>query len=560
MCNFILCQSSLQFNPPLDIPLFLSGSFGELRKGSFHAGIDLRTQGVIRKRVFSIDDGYVSRIRIQTGGYGKALYIDHPGGFTSVYAHLDNYNDIIDSYIKNIQYEKKSHTVEIFPEKTMFPVKKGDFIAFSGNTGSSGGPHLHFEIRETKGQIPLNPLLISNFNITDKTRPVLHTLAVYPLDSVSQVNSGNAPVYFPLEKSDKGVYKISGNQSISISGKTGFGLETFDFLDGSSIRCGVYSIEIRMREKTIYHFVADKFPYSESRYVNAHIDYPAQQKMNKRINLLFRKPNNRLSLYKTLVYDGIIKLNPAENQEMKIIVRDAAGNESTLTFIATGVEHNPVSKAKIPGYAAVFRWTESNSYKDTNSRIFIPQGALYEDILFKYSVSDTKHNFYPFYHFIHDSITPIHRQATLSLKADAIPEKYRNKTVITKINNNGKNISHGGTWENDWIRANISEFGVYSLDIDTIPPIIKPVNIFYGKNMKDVPSIRFTVEDNLSDINSYYGYIDNKWVLFEYDPKNKLLFYTFDKQRLQKDKDHELELYVTDGTGNMSSFHTVFTW
>ena len=560
MFHNLFCQNMIDFAKPLDIPPALSGSFGEIRTDRFHTGIDFRTQGVTRHNVFSIEEGFVSRIRIQTGGYGKALYIDHPEGYTSVYGHLEEFNESIDLFVKNFQYLRKNHSVEIFPEKGRLTVSKGELIALSGNTGSSGGPHLHFEIRKTNGQMPLNVLQLNSFGVADNILPVLYTLAIYPLDSMSQVNGGNSPVYIPLERTANGKYKLQGNNRVRVSGKAGFGIEAFDYPNGSSLRCGINSLELSIMGKPIYHFEVDKFDFAETRYLNAHVDYPRLKTHNKRIHLLYKKPGNRLSLYKTVVNDGAIQVSAVDRIEARISVKDAAGNESLLAFLVEGVEFNPISKFQVPEHVAVFGWRRVNRYKGTYSELTVPQGALYDDIYFKYSMNEIKNNIYPYVHFVHDSLAPLHLTSSLRIKADVIPEHLKEKTVMIRIIGNGQKTSIGGKWEGDWLVAGISSFGRFTLDVDTLPPIIKPANISPGKNMTGIKEIRFTIDDNLTGISEYNGFINNQWVLFEYDPKNKLLFYTFDKSRLQSGLNHELEVYLTDGVGNKTMFHTSFTW
>jgi len=551
-------MNSGKFHPPLDIPLYLSGNFGELRSDHFHSGIDFKTQGVIGKSVLSVDEGYISRIKIQTLGYGNSIYITHPGGITSVYGHLDCFNDSISKYVKAYQYQKMTHTLDIYPDKDLFRVNRGEVIAFSGNTGSSGGPHLHFELRGSTSQHPLNPLLYG-FDVKDNIPPQLFNLYIYPIEQTSAGQYAE-PKVISLRKSDSS-YILDTNDTITLKGEIGFGLEAFDLLNDASNRCGIYSIELFLNEAAVYLFRIDEFSFSESSYINAHADYRARVEKDRRVHLLYRKPNNRLSLYHLLVSDGLIRFNAGETSKVDIRVKDAYGNTSNAIFFVKGSAPEMMQQKIDSASNRVFKWSTPNYYENSHISLAIPANSLYDDFMFNYARTDAGYqSFYPFTHFIGDSFTPLHKTAMLSVSGELIPEQIRNKTTIASINGGNKISTLFSTWNGETISARINKLGRYTLVLDTIAPIIIPLNIKTGSDMTSQTSILFKVTDNLTGISEYKGLIDNNWVLFEYDPKNELILYSFDHQRLQPGMEHELELTIKDAVGNQKIYKTTFVW
>jgi hypothetical protein len=318
------------FISPLKIPLALSANFGELRIDHFHSGLDIKTQSVTGKEVVASADGYVYRISVSPGGFGRALYIKHPSGYSTVYGHLERFSKEIDEYVKALQYEKKSFMVTLYPPRDKFPVTQGEIIAWSGNSGSSGGPHLHYEIRKSEGEIPVNPLSF-DFAITDNIRPVIEKLVVYPINKNSLINNQNKKKWINVAGSN-GKYTLPDDTEINISGNAGFGIKSFDLLDDSNNKCAVYSIELLIDSSKIFKYVMDAFSFNESRYINSHIDYEIYQKENIYIERTFVLPNDKLSVYKNLVHRGIFNFDDNRTHQAEIIVTDMSNNKSTLSF------------------------------------------------------------------------------------------------------------------------------------------------------------------------------------------------------------------------------------
>ncbi len=544
------------FRSPLDIPLFLSGNFAELRADHFHSGIDLKTQGVTGKKVHAIEDGYVSRIKIQTNGYGHSLYITYPGGYTSLYGHLSAYNDTIAGYVKAYQYRNHVFEVDIYPSPGDIPVKKGEVVAYSGNTGSSGGPHLHFEIRHTGDQHPLN-VLRYGFDIRDNIPPHLYSLFVYGMQGKTNDRTGVSRKEYDLSE-ENGTYQLKNTPVITTTEPVGLGIECYDFMNGTTNRCAVYSIELQVNHEPVYHYLSDEFSFNESRYVNAHVDYSLEMLTKRKVHDLYRKPGEHLSMDKLSLNDGIISPAQGETEDISILVTDAYGNASTLNFKLQGAAKSMMTQ-KIPNDdAPLFKWYDPNYFSNELIRLSIPANALYENTYFHYSRENSATNIYPYIHRIHSDEVPLQKYALLSILASDIPDSLAGKTGIVLLPRKGDPVWVGGTVKNGWITAPVNAFGNFTLEADTVPPVIIPLNISQNKDMRSQRSVRFTIRDQLSGISSYEGYIDNTWVLFEYDPKFDLLFYVFDPDRLKSGISHELELYIKDAAGNPAVYHSTF--
>ena len=329
------------FRSPLDIPIFLSGSFGELRSNHFHAGLDIKTQGKEGLKVFAVADGYVSRIKVQQFGYGKAIYITHPNGFTSVYGHLSKYNGEIDKYVKSVQYKKENYqTGNLFFKEDKFPVKKGEIIAFSGDTGGSGGPHLHFEIRNTKTESIINPLFFG-LKVEDTKPPVIQSLKVYTINSASRINQQNKSFQIPIKNIKVGKYKAD---RISASGIIGFGISVFDRFNKAPNKNGIYSLEMLVNGKRFYYHNVETFSFSESKYLNLHIDYEHFKKYKRRYQKTHKVTANKLSIYQDLINNGKINIQKGLNYTIEIIAKDFENNSSSIIIPIAGKESNAIFK------------------------------------------------------------------------------------------------------------------------------------------------------------------------------------------------------------------------
>lgn len=548
------------FCSPLDIPLVLAGNFGELRPNHFHAGVDFKTEGREGLNIYAIADGYVSRIKITTGGYGKTIYVTHSNGFVSVYAHLKSLNPKIEKFLKQAQYDRKTYEIDVYPSPSQLPVKQKDIIALSGNTGTSSGPHLHFEIRDAVTEFAINPLLF-NFNVVDNIAPTAYNVQLYPLDSKSFVNGKNEKATFSASKQN-GDYVVS-EKNINVSGNIGFAVSANDFLNYANNSCGIYSMEMFFDNKPVYQFEFDEISFFESRYVNAHMDYYQNRFKYKTVHKAFREPNNHLNIYNTNVNDGNIYFNDNNTHQLHFILKDSYQNTSNISF---QVKSSPVNKnPKINiSHSANFKQTMpcniDNLYKDDDINIWFPVNSLYDTLDFEFHKTEKISNsLSPVYH-IHNKYTPVHNYFTVSIKAPEISEQYKTKTFIATFDRKGRIEVVGGNFLNDYVVADINEFGAYFVMIDTINPTISAYNFQNGTNLQNQKSIQLKINDNLSGIKHYEGFIDGNWVLFEYEPKRDLITYFFDETRLKKGKNHVLKVNVADLEENKTTFTSQFYW
>ncbi len=542
------------FRSPVSFPVSLAGSFGEIRRNHFHSGIDIRTEGVQGKPVYAIADGYVSRVNISPGGFGKALYITHPNGYTSLYGHLRNYAGAIASWARAQQMKKESFSIDIeVPEKTL-KVKKGDIIAYSGNSGASGGPHVHFEIRDAKTQEIIDPLDFG-FMKTDGIPPRITWVKVYPMGGNSTVNLSDKAVLIPVTGSG-GSFRLMMADTLKVSGSIIFGIETSDNAEGG-LKTGVHAIDLTVDGVKVFSQNIERFAFAETRYVNSLMDYPAFVQNKRKIQRSYVAPNNRLSVYSNVKNRGVVSFVDSKVHKIQYMVKDAFGNPATLVFY---VKSHPPGNAENnlhPDHEGcqLFTYKSDNHFNRPGIRFDVPAEAVYDDFPFEYSLTPPVHGSYSGVYHLQNQYMPLHTWCTLSIKTDNLPKNMESKAVIVEVSPGNKFSSKGGTFENGWITTKVREFGNFTVTVDTEPPVIRVINIFPNKKVRKQSSILVKISDNLAGIKTYRGTLNGKWILMDYDEKNRLLTYAFDE--MMKPGKNNFLLTVTDAVGNSSRYEAV---
>lgn len=535
------------FRSPLDIPLQLSGNFGELRSNHFHAGFDFRTQQKEGLNVYAAADGYVSRIKISTYGYGKAIYIDHPNGYTTVYGHLQKGVGAMESYIKSQQYEKQSFDIEVFLKPGELVVKKGDVIALSGNTGGSGGPHLHFEIRETASEKVLNPFLFGfNSAVTDTKKPVITDLVVYPLDADATVNQSKTPIVVGLSLQPDGNYIAS---KVLASGRIGFGISSYDSNNNSTNKNGTYKTETFLNGNLSFGYQFDLFAFDESRYINALLDFSRFKRNSQRVQRLFMKQPFPLSIIRTDDQNGILTVLPNKTQLYRIEVSDFNQNKSTINV---PIEFSPAVAPIIPEIKTTSYFVQANkdyNFEKNNFSVFIPANTFYEDMYLDF---DAKGGDY----MIGNDYIPVHNNFTVTIKDDSIPSHILDKTFIASVD--GTRLGYNTTKrKGNEFTTYTKNLGRYKIANDTIAPKIRIAKPIEGKWLNSQQTLEFSISDNLAGIKKYDAYVNGTWILFEWDYKSGKIRYNFNDGKTVEGR-NELKIVVSDNVGNSAIFETHF--
>ena len=521
------------FRNPLNIPIMLAGNFGECRSNHFHSGLDIKTEGRENLPVHAAADGYVSRVRIQNGGFGHVLYLTHPNGYSTVYAHLNDFAPAIQEYMRAEQYKRKSWTVDLYTPASMFPVKKGDLIAYSGNTGGSLAPHLHFEIRDSKTESPVNPALFG-FDISDHVAPKPTELLIYDLQrSIYSQTAQSVPL------AGKGNnYKAKSDTIIVSSPLVGIAFKANDYMENSTNTLTYYIAELKMDDTVQGKITLDNISYNITRYMNAFVDY--SKKSSGWIQCLFRMPGNHLStIYDMNKMRGALNISDGKPHPIVITLIDAFGNASTInTFIKyNGAQHVPDNCEEL------FRVNKPNSFTHPNIRFTLDSKALYDDICFTFT-EKADMNAYSARYKISENNIPVHTYYSLYIKPNKpIPFELRDKVVMI-INEGNKESGRAAVYDNGWYRASVRSFGEYRLMTDTEPPALIPMQS--REALLKSSRITFKASEKLTSVDKFYATIDGKWVPFE--QSGDVFFYTFDDSCPKGD--HELVITAADESGN----------
>lgn len=535
-------NNNLNYRSPLEIPLIFAANFGELRTNHFHMGVDYKTKHVEGMKIFSVQDGYVSRIKISSYGYGKAIYINHPAGVTSVYAHCSLFKGKIDSIVKFYQHLQESFEIDIELTADQIKVKKGQVIALSGNTGGSTAPHLHFELRDTKTETALNPLKFG-YKIKDSKSPKLSHLKIYSLSKEGYIASDKSfkyklsltnNIYFPEQKT---IY-IPIN-FLPENGGLGFSFDAYDPYDLSYNKLGIYESKLIINDELMFETKIDSISFDHTRYINTYTDFHEFSNNRRNYHKSFKNLNNPLTIYNDKK-NGIIKVKPGDTLNIDYQIFDTEKNKSDVSFKIIITESNEKNYAVTNFTDDDFININKPSYffnKDSTIKIKAKENTFYEPISFKIKEKNSSSDF-----TFGEKNVPIQKQIDIHIDINKLNNSILNKYYLT-VNNR-----YLETIISDSILSVKSKYlGDFRLKTDTIPPKIRQKN-FTNNNVSTYNKIRWEIVDTNSGILDYDIYIDDKWQILEYEYKNNTV--TFNIPRSLKGQ-KEVKIIVTDNCSNI---------
>jgi hypothetical protein len=522
----------------LDIPIQLSGTFGELRNNHFHAGLDIRTQGRKGLEVKSVLSGKIKRIRVSTSGYGKALYVQHFDGTTSVYAHLKKFAPKIEAYVKAKQYQKESFTLQLFPKDDELDIEQGELIGYSGNTGGSSGPHLHFEIRDSKDQSPLNPMQYP-LSIQDTQRPQIQNFYLY-----SSADNYQSKKEYPLNKKNDSVYTTA---AIEAGGAIQVGLRLFDRQNLSYSKNGIYSASVRLNGKEKFSYSIDRISFEDSKSINLIIDYKNLKQNRKRIQRFAKHPESKFTFLKESPLDGTLELTPNKSYQLLIRVSDYNGNATYVEAYLSGTE---ATKAISNSTFNTIDPIKDYLFDFDSTSVYFPKKAFFQkaDIQVEYT-GDTLR--------VGKDIVPLKNPYEISFTIPKMDSLEREQSFIGKLDRKGKPYFVSSKIEdNKWI-AKSKTLGDFIISRDSISPKIVPLNFKNKQWLSNYSYLKFKITDDYSGIKSYRGEINGKWILLEHEPKNNTLIYDFDDLKFDEAL-HQLNIEAEDFAGNKTNFSADF--
>lgn len=533
------------FTNPLEIPLILSGTFGELRPNHFHAGIDIKTQQKEGFNVLASAKGYVSRIKISHWGYGKAIYITHPNGFTTVYAHLQKFNNQIETYIKKQQYKKENFEIELFPKANELPITKGETIALSGSTGGYAGPHLHFEIRNSKQEI-INPMLFG-IQVEDSKKPRINKLIGYSLNPNSYINGIQLPTQISYKKLENGDFVAD---KINAFGNIGFGVNVYDQLNNATNKNGIYSLEMLVNGALTHKFIANTSSFSEGKYINLLIDYERYASLKQTIHKTYTEPLNKLNMYPVSINNGYITIKDGLDYTVDIIAKDFKGNSQKITIPVLGKKEFNIVTAPIDLTHYKIVHTAFNKFTKEGVTVAFPKNTFYKDFYLDFDVDEAVVK-------VHTPTIPLNKNYTLTFDVSKYSEVEKEKLYIASINKKGSSYYKSTVKKETTFYTSTKTLGDFTLKSDAIPPKVSLHNFSNKQWLTYAKTLQVKISDKESGIKSYRAEIDGAWILMEYNVKTGLLTYNLKDKKFIKAK-HEFKVVVTDNIGNETTLNATF--
>lgn len=525
------------FTPPFDFPITFSGNFGEIRANHFHGGLDFKTGGTIGKPVRALADGYISRIRV-THGSGYVLDVAYDNGYSTINRHLSAFVGDVARRVEDLQYEKESWEVEITPEPDEYPVKAGQIIALSGNTGYSFGPHLHLDMIETATDEYIDPLPFFMNKVKDKTAPRAEGIMLFPQPGKGVVEGKRTRRAFPAHPT----------KPITAWGLIGAGIRAYDYMDGVQNKYGVKTVILEVDGEEVFRSTIDRFAYEENRYINS---WTHGQYMKS-----FIEPGNRLRMLQASNGNrGLVEINEERPYRFVYTLSDALGNTSKVRFTVQGQKTTIAPVEHREKYA--LKWDKVNYLQEPGLELVIPKGMLYDDVLLNYSVRADSGDI-AFTYQLNDTRIPMHNACDLRIGLRRRPVEDVTKYYVAGVTARGGKYRIGGKYEDGVMKVRIRDLGTYTVAVDTVPPVITPVNqAQWGRTGK----IIFKAKDKETGINTYRGTIDGKYALF--GKPNSIsgnLVCELDPKHVEKGGKHVVEMTVTDGCGNRTTGQFEFVW
>lgn len=541
-------QDIPRFGLPFDFPLLLSANFGELRPNHFHGGLDIKTQGVVGKPVHVVADGYVSRISVSPSGYGNALYVTHPNGYTSVYGHLDGFSPEIARYVREQQYKAESFSVNLFPDSTLFRYKQGDVIALSGNTGSSGGPHLHLELRRTDNNELLDPMPFYKGHVKDDRRPLSRGVMLHACAGEGMINGSTAKQTFQWAHGGQAL-----DRRVEAWGKIGVAIRANDYMTGTSNVYGVRSIRLLVDSVEVFRSLTDRVAFDENRTINGWIDYDTYLRTRALYAKSYLLPGNRLRLVQSDVPGrGRVTIDEERDYRFVYLLEDAFGNRSEYAFTVHG-RRQSIPEPRRTGNQWL-RWSRANTITRPGMQLVIPKGMLYEDVDADVSMTCDSAAV-AFTYRLHNRPVPLHDYCPLRIGVRRMPVADSTKYYIAE--KSGASLWYvGGVWKDGWLEGRVRALGTYTVAVDTVAPEVTPLN----RKRWASGQITLRMGDDRTGIESYKGRIDGQFVLFECNRHYNRLTCNLRQTAVKRGQLHTLEMTVTDRCGNTTVYRKRFRY
>jgi len=552
-----------QLGVPMKIDLVLAGNFCEMRSNHFHTGLDIKTNHKEGVKLYAIEDGFISRLKVSPWGYGNAIYIQHTNGLTSLYAHCQKFTPKIDSLVYEIQkaYEKSVIDKDVLPLK--IPIKKGQFIGYSGNSGSSSAPHLHFEIRETTTEHAINPLLFKCYQklIKDSTPPQIRGVKFYAITNKGYMIPDKFEYYSVYKKDNK--LTINEGKPINLDkllikdSKLAIGVLAIDKLNGAGNTCGIYNSMVKKDNHIIHEQKTEYMNFDYNRFMNSHKDYTAFKKQRKYIHKQFTTNINPLPIYP--VNNGKINWNE-RNGKYEIQVFDVHGNSLTIEFTIESKKDNYQSNHFNQVTKYIYPDTTNFILKD-NFQVLFEKGTFYEplEVIYREKQKDSTSNYIGNTYWFADNTVPLQTKYDIRIKCHALPDNFPKDKLAIIYTDNKKRIKYvGGTYFDGWVEGKVRAFGKFSLLVDSLPPVITPLDYKPNRPITKYSTLELKITDNLAGIKSHKAYINKKWVFMYYNRKKGRYIIPLDgysKPNLVKGK-NVIKIVAFDRKNNKTKLET----